>query len=53
MCGAEMTKARVELVTSLANIRENKLRLNFRKSKKLRNQHKNKRKSKKKAKKSL
>ena len=48
-----MTKAKVELVTSLANIRENKLRLNFRKSKKLRNWHKNKRRNKKKAKRSL
>ena len=33
MCGVEMTKARVELVTSLASIPKNKLRLNFRRRK--------------------
>lgn len=52
MCGAEMTKARVGLVTSLASIPENKLRLNFRKSRKQKNKHRNN-KNKKKVKKSL
>ena len=52
MCGAEMTKVRVELVTSLASIPENRLRLNFRKSWKLKNKQR-KNKNKKKAKKSL
>ena len=52
MCGAEMTKARVELVTCLASIPENKLRLNFRKSRKQKNKHRNN-KNKKKVKKSL
>ena len=52
MCGAEMMKARVGLVTSLASIPENKLRLNFRKSRKQKNKHRNN-KNKKKVKKSL
>ena len=47
-----MTKARVVLVTSLASIPENKLRLNFRKSRKQKNKHRNN-KNKKKVKKSL
>ena len=47
-----MTKARVESVTSLASIPENRLRLNFRKSRKLKNKQR-KNKNKKKAKKSL
>ena len=51
MCGVEMTKVRVELVTSLASIPENKPRLNSRKSRKLKNKHRNN-KNKKKEKKS-
>ena len=47
MCGAETTKVRVELVISLASIPENKLRLNFRKSRKLKNKQRNNRSNKK------
>ena len=47
MCGAETTKVRVELVISLASIPENKLRLNFRKSRKLKNKQRNNRNNKK------
>ena len=47
MCGAEMTKVRVGLVTSLASIPENKFRSNFRKSRKLKNKQRNNRSNKK------
>ena len=42
MFGEEMTKARAELVTSLESIQENKLRLNFKNSKRLKHKSNNK-----------
>ena len=46
MFGVEMTKARVELVTSLESIQESKLRLNFKNSKRLKHKSNNKLKAK-------